>query len=132
MELEKCPLPGTETGAWSELCSPVVEIISSYSVEIQGFVEAPVSAEMFFWHFQTLCSPHGCLQRNGMFGKTNSLRFCSVSGIDLLPCMTSGWGFLSLAHIPLWNSPSGIKREPQSKTAADDTGSIFFASLLIR
>lgn len=38
-------------------------------IEIQGFVEASVSAEMFFWHFQALCSPRGWLLRNGMFGK---------------------------------------------------------------
>lgn len=98
-------------------------------IEIEGFVEVSVSAEMFFWRFEALCSPCGCLLRNGMFGKTNYLRF---SGIDQLPCMTSGWGFLSLAQIPLWNSPSGIKRGPQSKIGADDTGIVFFAPLLTR
>lgn len=101
-------------------------------IEIQGFVEASVSAKMFFWHFQALCSPCGCLLRNGMFEKANYLRFCSLSGIDQLPCVTSGWGFLSLAQIPLWNSPGAIKRGPQSKTGADDTGIVFSASLLTR
>lgn len=101
-------------------------------IEIQGFVEASVSAEMFFWHFQALCSSRGCLLRNGMFAETNYLRFCSLSGIDQMPCMTSGWGFLSLAQIPLWNSPSGIKRGSQSKIGADVTGIVFFASFLTR
>ena len=101
-------------------------------IEIQGFVEASVSAEMLFWHFQALCSLHGYLLRNGMFEKISYLRFSSLYRIVQLPCMTSGWGFLSLAQIPPWHSPSGIKRGPQSKIGADDTRIGFFASLLTR
>lgn len=101
-------------------------------IEVQSFVESSASAEMLFWHFPALCSLHGCLLRNGMVEKINYLTFSSLYGIVQLPCMTLGWGFLCLAQIPPWRSPSGIKRGPQSKIGADDIRISFFASLLTK
>lgn len=129
------PIPGNRKRGmvWAVQSTSSVGIFFSIfrGIEIQGFVETSVSAEMLFWHFQALCSLHGCLLRNGMVEKINYLTFSSLYGIVQLPCMTSGWGFLCLAQIPPWRSPSGIKRGPQSKIGADIRIG-FSASLLTR
>lgn len=130
------PIPGNRNRSMVWAVQPRSNVGIFFSlfrgIEIQGSVEISVSAEMLFWHFQGLCSLHGCLLRNGMFEKINYLTFSGLYGIVQLPCMTSGWGFLSLAQIPPWHSPSGIRRGPQSKIGADDTRIGFFASLLTR